>query len=303
MLKRWFAFLLLAVLMPFSSGCIRRYAMNKLGDALAGSSTTFASDDDPELIGAALPFSLKLMESILAETPRHRGLLSATASGFAQYSYVYVQQAADEAEDSSLERSTALKLRARRLFLRARDYGLRGLEASHPGFGQALGANPRSAVLVATKRDVSLLYWTAAAWGSAIAISKDVPELIAGLGTVEALIDRSLALDESFDSGSIHGFLISYEMSRPGGTGDPAERSRRHFERAVALTAGQSAAPYLSFAEAVLVGQQKRAEFKTLLERALAIDVNARPEWRLANLVMQRRARWLLGRVDEMFVE
>lgn len=243
------------------------------------------------------------MESILAETPRHRGLLSATASGFAQYSYVYVQQAADEAEDSSLSNATALKLRARRLFLRSRGYGLRGLEAGHPGFGKALRADPRAAVRVATKRDVPLLYWTAAAWGSAITISKDDPDLIADLGTVEALIDRALALDESFDSGSIHGFLISYEMSRPGGTGDPAVRSRRHFERAVTLTSGQLAAPYLSFAEAVLVGQQKRAEFKTLLDRALAIDVNARPEWRLANLVMQRRARWLLSRMNEMFVE
>jgi len=29
------------------------------------SGTTYASDDDPELIEAALPFSLKLMESVL----------------------------------------------------------------------------------------------------------------------------------------------------------------------------------------------------------------------------------------------
>jgi len=40
-----------------------------------------------------------------------------------------------------------------------------------------------------------------------------------------------------------------------------------------------------------------------LLERALAIDVDARPEWRLANLIMQHRARWLLSRSDELFAE
>ena len=28
----------------------------------------------------------------------------------------------------------------------------------------------------------------------------------------------------------------------------------------------------------------------------------SRPEWRLANLVMQRRARWLLSRADELFL-
>jgi hypothetical protein len=57
-------------------GCsIKRMAVNKLGDALAAGGTTFASDDDPELVKAAVPFSLKLMESLLAESPNHLGLL------------------------------------------------------------------------------------------------------------------------------------------------------------------------------------------------------------------------------------
>jgi hypothetical protein len=40
-----------------------------------------------------------------------------------------------------------------------------------------------------------------------------------------------------------------------------------------------------------------------LLKKALAVDPDARPEWRLMNLVMQRRARWLLSREDELFVK
>ncbi len=35
----------------------------------------------------------------------------------------------------------------------------------------------------------------------------------------------------------------------------------------------------------------------------LIIDVAKKPEWRLANLVMQRRARWLLAHTDEHFLE
>src|SRR3954453_18854429 len=81
------------------SGCsFKRFAVNQVGNALAGGGTTFASDDDPELVKAAVPFSLKLMESLLAESPRHEGLLFATASGFTQYSYAFVQQDADEME-------------------------------------------------------------------------------------------------------------------------------------------------------------------------------------------------------------
>jgi predicted anti-sigma-YlaC factor YlaD len=50
------------------------------------------------------------------------------------------------------------------------------------------------------------------------------------------------------------------------------------------------------------VKNQNVVEFKSLLKRALEIDTNAKPEWRLENLVLQRRARWLLSRVEELFL-
>jgi hypothetical protein len=63
-------------------GCsFKRMAVNRLGDALTGGGTTFASDNDPELVKAAVPFSLKLMESLLSESPNSKGLLFATATG------------------------------------------------------------------------------------------------------------------------------------------------------------------------------------------------------------------------------
>ena len=286
-----------------TAGCsIKRIAVNKLGNALAESGTTFASDDDPDLVGAAIPFSLKLMESLLASAPEHRGLLFATASGFTQYAYAYVQQQADMLEDQDVARATAERVRARRLYLRARGYGLRGLETRHDRFGEQLRGDPRAAVRVATAADVPLLYWTAAAWGAAIAVSKEVPELVADQPQVEALIDRALELDERFDGGAIHGFLISYELARQGVGGDPNARARAHFDRAVGLSGGQLASPYIAYAEAVSVSREDRREFESLLQQALAIEADARPEWRLANLIMQRRARWLLSRVDQLFL-
>ena len=59
----------------------------------------------------------------------------------------------------------------------------------------------------------------------------------------------------------------------------------------------------MALAEAVAVPQQDRARFQVLLEQALAVDVNAQPQYRLANLIMQRRARWLLSRTDELIAE
>lgn len=295
---------LLAVLTLFlNSGCsMKRMAVNKVGDALAGGGTTFASDDDPELIKAALPFSLKLMESLLAESPRHKGLLFATASGFTQYAYAFVQQEADETEANDLEAATQMRLRAKRLYLRARNYGLRGLETSHAGFERTLRTNTQEAVRATTRRDVPLLYWTAVSWAAAISLSKDDPNLVAEVPLMEALIDRALELDENFSDGAIHSFLITYEMSRQGASGEPVVRARKHFERAVELTKGREAGPFVSLAETVSVQKQDLKEFEMLLNRALAINPDEHPETRLVNSIMQRRARWLLSRKAELFL-
>ena len=285
-------------------GCsMHRMVVDRAGDALASSSTTFAADDDPELVRAAAPFSLKLMESVLAESPNHRGLLSAAARGFTQYSYAFVQLDAEELDDRDVAGANAARTRAKRLYVRARDYGLRGLEIDHSGFTAKLRADAKAAVRLTGKSDVPLLYWTAASWAALISLSKDTPDLIADLPAVEAMIDRALDLDESFDQGAIHCFLIAYEMVRQGAKGDPESRARAHFTRAVELSGGLQAAPYVALAESVSVARQDRREFERLLGQGMAIDAKERPEWRLANVVMQRRASRLLAHADQMFVE
>lgn len=295
--------LLFALTLALASGCsVRKIAVNKLGNALAGSGTTFATDDDPELVKAAVPFSLKLMESLLAENPNHKGLLFAAASGFTQYGYAFVQQDADEMESEDLAKATVLRERARRLYLRARDYGLRGLDASHPGFSAQLRTTPQTATRTLSKRDVPLAYWTAASWAAAISVSKDDPARIGEIPQMEALMDRALELDESFDQGAIHCFLITYEMARQGAAGDPTERAQKHFERAMELSHSRLAGPLVALAEAVSVQKQDLKQFDDMLQRALAINPDAEPESRLVNLVMQRRARWLRSQRELLFL-
>lgn len=296
------ALLLGCVLLPLAGCSVNKFAVNKLGDALAGGGTTFASDDDPELVKQAVPFSLKLMESLLSESPQHRGLLLSTSSGFTQYAFAFVQQDADELEATNFAAAQALRTRAKRLYLRARDYGLRGLSVRHPGFAANLAADPRAAVAKLKADDVAQAYWTAAALGAAIGVGKDDPALLSEIPQMEALIDRVLALDESWGRGAIHDFLITYELSRQGGSGDPIARARRHYERSLELSGGRTAGTFVSFAETVCVEQQDAAQFEALLNRALAIDAAAVPEQRLATLVMQRRARWLLAQRDELFL-
>ena len=283
-----------------SSCSMKRYAINQLGNALAASGATFSADEDPELIRAAVPFSLKLIESLLAENPRHEALLLAASRGFTQYAYAFVQEDADELEDTDKVTSTAMRARAAKLYLRARNYGLRGLEVKHPAFAERLKANPKEAVKELKKSEAPMMYWTAISWGAALSASHDLM-MFPEIPRFEALIDRVIELDEAFDEGTVHTFMITYEMSRLNAKPNRIALAKEHFDRAMALGGGHQAGPLVAYAENVLVAQKDKTAFQSMLRQALRLDINKSPENRELNLAEQRRARWLLSRTDKLF--
>lgn len=280
----------------------RSYIVSRMADASSSGGDVFARDDDPELVRDAVPFALKGMESLLDSRPDHKGLLTALCKGFTQYAAAFVRQDAEEAGDLAVRREGME--RARRLLLRARGYGVRGLSAGREGFAAELRENPVGASARVGADDVPLLYWTGAAWSLALSTSPDDPSMLADLPRIEALMRRALALDERFDDGAVHEFFVAFEGGRPEAMGGSIERARQHMERAVALSGGRKVSPLVTFAETVSVRTQDRKGFLDLLDRALAFDArSAAPEHRMANLVSQRRARWLKGRVDDLFLD
>ncbi|MGH7739530.1 MAG: TRAP transporter TatT component family protein [bacterium] len=288
----------------FLNGCfLKSIAVDSIGDSLAGSGDTWSSDNDPELIRQAMPFSLKLIESVLAATPHHTALLTAACEDFTEYAYAFVQQDADFTADKDYPKSEQMDERAKKLYLRAYAYGLRALESRHSSFGRDLFTDPKKAALEADKNDVPALYWTGVAWMAAISLGKDEPALLADLPQAEALVYRAYALDPDYDDGSIECFLITYEGSKPAAMGGSAQKAREHFKRAVELSHGTQLAPYLDLAEGVDEQTQNRAEFIDLLNQALAIDVNQDKPHRLVNLILRKRAKWLLTQVDSLFVK
>jgi predicted anti-sigma-YlaC factor YlaD len=278
---------------------IERMAVDRIGNALAAGGSVYASDDDPDFVREAIPFGLKTCESLLAVSPDHRGLLLAAASGYTAYAYI-LQDSADRVAANDPARARAARARASRLYLRGRDYALRGLEVAHSGFKSALRRDRAAALATTDGDDIAFLYWAGAAWAGALSAAKDNLDLIAELPLAAALVERVLVLDESFDRGAAHDFFISYEGGRPGGS---AGAARQHYRQALALSGGLRASAHLALAEAVAVGAQDVAEFRVLLAAARAVDPDRAPELRLANVLAGRRAEWLVTRIPELFIE
>ncbi|HOC19512.1 MAG TPA: TRAP transporter TatT component family protein [Vicinamibacterales bacterium] len=292
----------LTALMLLGGCSIKKMAIKTVADSMAESSANYTSDEDPELIREALPFGLKTLEGLAETLPNHRPLLRSLASGFTSYAVGFLVPEIRPLEETDLERSRELRVRSRLMLLRARDYALRSLEVEYPGFRAALFADAKTAVERVKVADVPDLYWAAAAWGSAVSQGKDQMDLVAEVPIVEALIRRALALDESWEQGSLHEFMIVFE-SRGEASGGSYQRARQHFDRAMALSNGRKIGPLVSLAENVSVYTGNRKEFDELLARALEFDVNSAPESRLINILGQRRARQLQAMADELFPE
>lgn len=293
----------LAFALAALAGCsLKTMAVKTVANTLSDSGDVFSRDDDPELVRDAIPFALKLYESLLDSVPKHGPLLVATCSGFTEYSFAFVETDADVIGEAKHDEAKALRDRALKLYLRGRGYCMRAMEVRFPGITQRLMADPVAALKKAEPKDVEMLYWTAASWGAAISLGIDQPDLVVDLPTVRALAERALALDETWQKGSLPELMITLD-SLPETLGGSPERARKDFARAIELQGGASAGPYVALAEGVDVPAQNREEFEQLLHQALAVDLNKDPSIRLVNLISQRRAQALLDQIDARFAK
>jgi predicted anti-sigma-YlaC factor YlaD len=296
MRRRYLLILLVAATAVMASSCsINRLAVRAVAGALAGSgsSTVFTGEEDPELVRDALPFAMKTYESLLSADPGNAPLALATGRAFLSYAFAFVQTPAEQLPDSQVDEQGAMLKRAKKLFLRGRDYVLQGLETRRPGFRAALDKDGAAAALRLVRRDdADYLYWAGAF---------DF-DLVLTLPRAVALLQQVNDWDETYDKGAVHEIFISFYGAAPADLGGSEARARDNFQRAVALSRGLRAGPYIALASSVSVKTQNAAEFRSLLEKALAVDVNADVPDRLVNIINQRRARWMLDHIGDYFL-
>lgn len=295
---------LLGIVLTVGSACsINRFVVRTAANALAGDggADVFMSENDPDLVGEALPFVLKVYDALLAQDPTNRQLLLAAGSGYISYANAFLQTPAEMLDIGEFERAEHLRARAKNLYLRGRDMVLTGLELQRPGVRAAL-ANPDAPLDMTRQEDVPYLYWAGAGWMGAYSTDPFDLELGLSVGGAGRLMARAFELDPGFQDGAIYEFYVSYYGALPETAGGDKDRAREFFRRAVEVTNGQSAGPYLALATTVSVAEQRHEEFVELLEAALQVDLDARPGSRLVNVLHQRRARWLLANVEEFFL-
>lgn len=294
---------LVAALAGLGSGCglIKGIAVNNVAGMLAQSGTSVTSDNDPDLIEAAIPTTLKVYESLLESVPKNTDLLMATCRISTEFAYAFLQDKADRLGEEHHDEVVELRDRALKMYLRGKGYCVRGLELKYHGIMAGLMKDPDTAVKrIKNRKDVELVYWTAASWGGAISLGRDKPDIIVDFPAMRALAQQTLVLDDTWNKGAPHELMITLDSLPATLGGDPA-KAREEFRKAVEIQKGTSPGPYVSLALGVAQPAQNKEEFVSLLNQALAIDPDKDPDNRLVTLIEQRRARALLTQLDTLF--
>jgi hypothetical protein len=156
-----------------------------------------------------------------------------------------------------------------------------------------------TAVRAATIEDVPCLFWTATAIGRWSRVEGPAATL-ANVATVKAYITRVDELDPDFYYRAADRYWGVYYATIPSFAGKDLEKSKQHFDSALAHAPGFLGTRVL-LAETWAVETKDRATFETSLDQVLAADENALPEIRPEALAEKRKAQALLARVEELF--
>ena len=277
--------------------------MQSAGDSLAAASlTAFATDEDLVLVGDALPFALKFLDTLLVNDPESVDLLGAAAAGYIQYASAYLDWPATQQKESDYEAASVLQARAGQLYERGRTYALKALDLQYPDFREQLEKNPDQALAACDKADVPLLYWAGAGWAGVIAMNPGNMAKVADLPVLASLMHRALALDETWNLGALHEFMILFEGGRSEMMGGSQDRARLHFQRALELSGKDNPTPYINLAITVSIQNQDVAEYRSCLQTALAAGKPKDPTRNLAFRLAHEKATWYLDHADQFFL-
>jgi hypothetical protein len=279
--------LLLGACVPMKSARVASVALTLEDVARAA-----ARQNDPELVRAGTPAFLMLIEGLLEAYPDNQQLHLAACQAYASHA-------------ASLPLQAGASTRMQALFLKARHHGHRSLPHDSGSRFAAAAADDmesfKSLLREYKPEDVPALFWTTAAWGGWIGASQGRPEALADLPALEAAMQRTLELDESYHHGGPHLLMAVYLSSKPPVSDRQLAEARKHFDRAFELGGDQALSARVLFAEHYARGMRDRELYESTLKSVLETPDRPGSDLTLANALARERARMLLERTKEYF--
>ena len=289
-LLKWVSILLSLSFLPSLFGCLpsRKLTLASAAVLIEEVAKSSSRQTDLRMIREGTPAYLMLMEGMIEAWPDNERLLLAASRGYSSFASALVDEPDREYQELLLERS--------------KRYGLKALERR--GFKDPLGRpldNFQSGLAALGKEDVPYLFWAATSWASWISLHSDSIEAVAELPRVEWMIKRVLELDEGFYYGGAHLFMGIWYASRPRAFGGDLKKSQEHFLKAFDFGKGNFLMAYVFYANYYARQALDKTLFISILQKVLETPANVESDLTLLNTVAKKRAKELLGHVEDYF--
>lgn len=287
------AILSLTLLTHWSCGVVNTVAVNATTEIVDYGLGSVFEESDLDLAEKAIPANLVLLEALYRAKEKddeHLALL--LTQGYTGYTLGFV-------EDVDAER-------AKVLYRRARDYGLRALQNKSKNFAHAVDddvATFKQRLENFSNEDVPLMFWTANAWGNLINVSIADPTVLVDLPKVNAMMEFVLTHDEGYFYGSAHLYFATILATVPKNLGGKPDSAKFHFDKCFAFSQNKFLLPYVYMAKSYCVQVQNKELFQQLLTTVEETSLEVLPEQRLVNAIAKRKAKKLAERIDELFFE
>lgn len=276
------AFWICLVFMAFTAfGCSIK------SDLMSSLSTTILNNNDLEMVEAGAPAYLLMVDSLINQDPDSETVLATGARLYTAYADVFVTD-----RDRSKKLSDKALGYAENALCLADDHACGLRRMPFDDFKTVLDRMDED--------QLPYLFTMGNAWASWIMSHRDDFNALADISRIEALMNRVVAIDETFQDGGAYLYLATLSTFLPPALGGKPEQGKIYFEKAIELSGGKNLMTKVMYAKLYARMIFDRPLHDRLLREVMETDPEI-PGYVLINTYAQRSARQLMESADDYF--
>jgi len=289
------------------AGCdLNKIAADQTASLLTEAAPALDGFWDWEIAGLGTPGAIMQLEAMLSITPDNEALALNVAKAYVGYGVGWVEDSYETTyAQGDFDKADHARHRARLVYMRARNLALRCMRNRDAGLDDALKAGGETLTAYLAKHyrhkeDVGPLFWAGMAWGAAINMGLDQPDLLIDMGTAKALVQRAAELDDLYFNGGAYVLLAGLEAAMPKVLGGDPEKGGKIFEKGLERTKRRNHMLQVNYARIYAVNTQNRDLYVKLLNEVIESG-DLGNDVRLNNKIARIRAVRYLSQVNDLF--
>jgi len=296
----------IVMLLSVTACSLKKMAVRQATGFFTESRKVFEQETDLELAETSIAANLKLLEAMQVHDPNNDELNLLIAEIYSAYTLSFAEDKMEEAEAAKKDTEyNRQKLRAKALYLRARDFAGKVLlhKLDVKSLAEVSEQQLKDKLAKRDKDDIAPVFWYAFAWGSSINVDREDTEGLSELPKIELMMAQVKAWDEAYYFAGAWLFEGVYFGARAEMMGGNPTRSKEAFEKNLKLTEGKMLITQYFYARTYCIFAQDKACFDRNIKAVLDAPADIHPGQKLANALAKRKAERLKKRKADFFVD